>query len=99
MQKKNWFGSYVGEAVGTFTIILFGCGLLHVAILHDQVSGLFQASIGWGLAVALAVWFGGALSGAHFNPGVPWHWPGDAASHGRKLSPTSSHKCRRFFSS
>lgn len=70
MQKKNWFGSYVGEAVGTFTIILFGCGLLHVAILHDQVSGLFQASIGWGLAVALAVWFGGALSGAHFNPGV-----------------------------
>jgi glycerol uptake facilitator protein len=70
MKKKSWFGNYVGEAVGVFTIILFGDGLLHVAILFNQVSGLFQASIGWGLAVALAVWFGGALSGAHFNPGV-----------------------------
>ncbi len=70
MSKKNWFGNYVGEAVGTFTIVIFGDGLLHVAILFNQVQGLWQASIGWGLAVALAVWFGGALSGAHFNPGV-----------------------------
>jgi glycerol uptake facilitator protein len=70
MKKKSWFGNYIGEAVGTFTIILFGDGLLHVAILFNQVQGLLQASIGWGLAVALAVWFGGALSGAHFNPGV-----------------------------
>ncbi|WP_322798926.1 MIP/aquaporin family protein [Thermoflexus sp.] len=66
----DWIGNYIGEALGVFFIIFFGCGLLHVAILHGQVSGLFQASIGWGLAVALAIWFGAALSGAHFNPGV-----------------------------
>lgn len=68
--KESWTGKYIGEALGVFIIVFFGCGLLHVAVLHDQVSGLFQASIGWGLAVALAVWFGAALSGAHYNPSV-----------------------------
>jgi glycerol uptake facilitator protein len=69
-EKKNWFGNYIGEAIGVWAIIFFGDGLLHVAILHGQVTALWQASIGWGLAVALAVWFGAALSGAHYNPGV-----------------------------
>ena len=68
--KENWFGKYIGEAVGVFLIIFFGDGVLHVAILHGQVAGLFEAAIGWGLAVGIAVWFGAALSGAHFNPGV-----------------------------
>ena len=70
MKKNGLMGKLIGEAIGVWAIIFFGDGLLHVAILHDQVSGLWQASIGWGLAVALAVWFGGALSGAHYNPGV-----------------------------
>jgi glycerol uptake facilitator protein len=69
-EKANWFGRYVGEAIGVWAIIFFGDGLLHVAILHNQVPGLWDASIGWGLAVALAVWLGGSASGAHYNPGV-----------------------------
>lgn len=68
--KKSWVGNYIGEAVGVFLIVFFGCGLLHNAVLHGEVSGLFQASIGWGFAVAVAVWMGGAMSGAHYNPGV-----------------------------
>lgn len=69
-EKKRWIGNYIGEAIGVWAIIFFGCGLLHSAVLHGLVAGLWQASIGWGLAVALAVWFGAALSGAHYNPGV-----------------------------
>lgn len=69
-EKVNWWGRYIGEALGVWAIIFFGDGLLHVAILHNQVPGLWDASIGWGVAVALAVWIGGSLSGAHFNPGV-----------------------------
>lgn len=69
-QKVNWWGRYIGEALGVWAIIFFGDGVLHVAILHNQVPGLWDASIGWGVAVALAVWIGGSLSGAHFNPGV-----------------------------
>jgi glycerol uptake facilitator protein len=68
--KKSWIGNYIGETIGVFIIVFFGCGLLHSAILHNQVSGVFQASVGWGFAVALAVWMGGALSGAHYNPAV-----------------------------
>jgi glycerol uptake facilitator protein len=69
-EKVNWWGRYLGEALGVWAIIFFGDGLLHVAILHNQVPGLWDASIGWGIAVALAVWIGGSLSGAHYNPGV-----------------------------
>lgn len=69
-EKANWFGRYIGEAIGVWAIVFFGDGVLHVAILHNQVPGLWDASIGWGLAVALAIWLGASVSGAHYNPGV-----------------------------
>jgi glycerol uptake facilitator protein len=54
MEKKSWIGNYIGEALGVFLIIYFGCGVVIVAIFLGQVPGLVDA----------------ALSGAHFNPGV-----------------------------
>jgi glycerol uptake facilitator protein len=70
-EKVNWWGRYIGEAVGVWAIIFFGDGLLHSAVLIPGTAvGIWQASIGWGIAVALAIWLGGSLSGAHFNPGV-----------------------------
>jgi glycerol uptake facilitator protein len=69
--QDNWFGKYIGEFLGVFFIILWGDGLLHPAVLHGAVSGLFQGSIGWGFAVCLAVWFGVIMGGgAHYNPSV-----------------------------
>jgi glycerol uptake facilitator protein len=70
-EKVNWTGRYIGEAIGVWAIIFFGDGLLHTAILiPGGLTGVWQASIGWGVAVALAIWLGGSLSGAHYNPGV-----------------------------
>jgi glycerol uptake facilitator protein len=69
--QDNWFGKYIGEFLGVFFIILWGDGILHPGALHGAISGLFQGSIGWGFAVALAVWFGVIMGGgAHYNPSV-----------------------------
>jgi glycerol uptake facilitator protein len=69
-EKKNWFGSYIGEALGVFFIVFFGCGVVAVAVLLGQMADLWAVGATWGLTVALAVYAGASMSGAHFNPGV-----------------------------
>jgi glycerol uptake facilitator protein len=60
----------LAEALGTFLLIFFGCGAVHVAILTPALSGLWQVAIVWGLAIMLAVYVVGAISGAHINPAL-----------------------------
>ncbi len=60
----------VAEIIGTFILIFFGCGVLHVAVTMGAVSGVLQAGLVWGLGVALAVYAVGHVSGAHINPAV-----------------------------
>jgi glycerol uptake facilitator protein len=70
MQEENWFGKYIGEAIGTYLIVLFGCGVVFTAIMLGTIGDLASAGIGWGLAVTVAVFAGASMSGAHFNPSV-----------------------------
>ncbi|MCE1255075.1 MAG: aquaporin [Anaerolineae bacterium] len=70
MQEENWLGKYIGEAIGTYLIVLFGCGVVFTAIMLGTIGDLASAGIGWGLAVTVAVYAGATLSGAHFNPSV-----------------------------
>ena len=60
----------VGEAVGTFILVLFGTGVVHAAVLTGAQSGLWQVAVVWGVAVALAIYAVGAVSGAHLNPAM-----------------------------
>lgn len=69
-ENVNWWGHYLGEAIGVFLIILFGDACVFVAVLFGVAPDLITLGLGWGLAVALAVWAAASLSGAHFNPGV-----------------------------
>lgn len=69
-EKKNWLGCYIGEALGVFFIVLFGCGIVAVAVLLGMMGDLWSIGATWGLTVALAVWAGASMSGAHFNPAV-----------------------------
>lgn len=58
------------EVIGTFLLIFFGCGAVHAAVLTGAQSGLWQVAIVWGIAIMLAVYSVGAVSGAHINPAM-----------------------------
>jgi glycerol uptake facilitator protein len=60
----------VGEFIGTFILVFFGCGAVAVSILFQSYSGLFQIAMIWGIAVSLAIYASRGLSCAHLNPAV-----------------------------
>ena len=64
---------YVAEAVGTMMLILLGDGVVANVVLErtkGQNSGWIVITVGWGVAVAMAVYAVGRISGAHLNPAV-----------------------------
>lgn len=60
----------VAEVFGTFLLIFFGCGAVHAAVLTGAQSGLWQVAIVWGVAIMLATYSIGGVSGAHINPAI-----------------------------
>lgn len=66
MKKRE----FLGEFIGTFLMVLFGCGSVAVTVLFGAHEGLFQIAIVWGIGVTLAIYITRNLSCAHFNPAV-----------------------------
>src|SRR5215212_4366163 len=60
----------LAEALGTFILVLFGCGSVHAAVLTGAQSGLWQVAIVWGIAIMLAIHTIGGISGCHINPAI-----------------------------
>src|SRR5688572_20709025 len=64
---------FLAEIVGTMLLIILGDGVVANVVLSrskGQNGGWIVVTFGWGLAVALAVYSVGTVSGGHLNPAV-----------------------------
>jgi aquaporin Z len=57
----------LAEFIGTFVLVLFGCG---TAILAGQFVGFAGIALAFGLSVFVMAYAVGHISGGHFNPAV-----------------------------
>src|SRR5271168_3519108 len=60
----------IGEFIGTFILVFFGCGSVCAAVTTGAEVGVFQVAIVWGIGIATAIYLTASLSGAHLNPAV-----------------------------
>jgi glycerol uptake facilitator protein len=65
--------SLLAEAIGTMILVLLGDGVVANVVLDrtkGNNSGWIVIATGWGIAVAIAVYAVGRISGGHLNPAV-----------------------------
>ena len=65
--------TFTAELIGTMLLILLGDGVVANVLLHKskgQNAGWIVIATGWGLAVTVAVYAIGTVSGGHINPAV-----------------------------
>lgn len=61
----------ISEFLGTFIMIVLGCGSIAQAVLsRGQAGGFITIYIGFAMAVVMAVYVTGGVSGGHINPAV-----------------------------
>ena len=58
---------YAAELIGTFALVLFGCGS---AVIAGDKIGYLGISFAFGLAVLIMAYAIGSISGCHINPAV-----------------------------
>ncbi len=61
------FKKYIAEAIGTFVLVLIGCG--SAVIAGDQI-GFLGISLAFGLSVVVMAYAIGPISGCHINPAI-----------------------------
>lgn len=77
MSRGPLLGEMIAEFLGTFVLIVLGCGVVAMVVLFgsgtpgEVVNGGFtNITLGWGLAVTMGIYVAGKTSGAHLNPAV-----------------------------
>ncbi len=64
---------FIWEVIGTMILMLLGNGVVANVVLNETKgnnSGWIVITMGWGMAVFVAVFVAGQFSGAHINPAV-----------------------------
>ncbi|RPA59854.1 aquaporin family protein [Aerococcus agrisoli] len=64
---------FIGELIGTFLLVLLGCGVnagVNLNKSNSHNSGWIVITMGWAFAVTIGVYASGFLSAAHLNPAV-----------------------------
>jgi glycerol uptake facilitator protein len=70
MKRSRMWGECLSECLGTFILVFFGVGSVHTAVACGAQQGLWQVAVVWGVAIGLAIYATGAVSGTHINPAV-----------------------------
>jgi glycerol uptake facilitator protein len=70
MRSASLSGQCGAEFLGTLILVFFGVGSVNTAVLAGAQQGLWQVAVVWGVAIALAIYAAGAVSGAHINPAI-----------------------------
>jgi glycerol uptake facilitator protein len=79
--RDGVIGDLLSEFIGTFVLIAFGTGCVAVAVvgltmtgrtsvIFEGAGGWLLITWGWAIAVTMAVYVAGGVSGAHINPAV-----------------------------
>src|SRR5437763_532025 len=68
--SANLVRRLLAEAVGTFLLVGLGAGAFLAATASGAGSVLLLVALGHALGLAVGIYAFGAISGAHFNPGV-----------------------------
>lgn len=63
----NGMKKYVAELIGTFSLVLVGCGS---AVIAGEYIGFLGISFAFGLTVLVMVYAIGSISGCHINPAI-----------------------------
>jgi len=69
-RPSSLWGECLSECFGTLILVFFGVGSVNTAVLAGAQTGLWQVAVVWGVAIALAIYATGAVSGAHINPAI-----------------------------
>src|SRR2546428_7282756 len=72
--SESWTKKYLAEVLGTFVLVFLGDSFVAYAVAgaggNGFKAGLLGAGFFWGFAGTLALYAGGAVSGAPLNPSV-----------------------------
>lgn len=72
-ERKAFVGELISEAIAVFIIITIGCSAAAMYFLYDPSpykTAYLGVCLTWGLAVTIAIYVTGAVSGTHANPAV-----------------------------
>jgi glycerol uptake facilitator protein len=70
MKRDTLLGEVSAEILGTFTLIIFGVGVVAQTVLTPFTAGAQSIHWAWGIGVIMGVYVAGGISGAHLNPAV-----------------------------
>jgi glycerol uptake facilitator protein len=70
LRRNTLMSELSAEVLGTFTLIIFGVGVVAQTVLTPFSAGAQSIHWAWGLGVVMGVYVAGGISGAHLNPAV-----------------------------